>query len=167
MNFFVIIRGPLGCGKTTIAKQLTKTIKAKYFSIDDILEQNKLNNQTAKDGYISEEAFLAVNKILIPTAEQWLKKDQPIIIDGNFYRKIQINDLIDKLKYPHFVFTLTAPLEICIERDNKRKQPYGIDAVKAVYKKTTQFNYGIEIDATMSKNEIISEILTHISDTAK
>jgi shikimate kinase len=34
MEYFVIIRGPLGVGKTTIAKRLAKQLNAKYISID-------------------------------------------------------------------------------------------------------------------------------------
>ena len=33
MTFYVIIRGPLGCGKSTIAENISKTLNAKYFAI--------------------------------------------------------------------------------------------------------------------------------------
>lgn len=162
MTLFIIIRGPLGSGKTTIAKAVAKKLKAEYFAIDEILEQLYLDNNYASDGYISEKAFLAANSTLIPIVEKQLKKGKPVVIEGNFYRKKQIDDLLTKLKNPHFVFTLTLPLELCIERDAKRKQPLGIDAAKAVYQKVTEFSYGVEIDATKRKNEIIKAILAHI-----
>ncbi|MFH0712943.1 MAG: AAA family ATPase [Candidatus Micrarchaeota archaeon] len=162
MTYFIIIRGPLGSGKTTIAKAVAKKLKAKYFAIDELLEQLHLDNNYVRDGYISEKAFCAANKKLAPIAEKWLKKGKPVVIDGNFYRKSQIQDLLTKIKYPHFVFTLAIPLKICIERDAKRKQPLGIDAVKAVYAKAMEFSYGVEIDATKRKNETISTILAYI-----
>jgi len=36
MSYLVIIRGPLGVGKTTIAKKLTVRLEGKYFSVDKI-----------------------------------------------------------------------------------------------------------------------------------
>ncbi len=48
MSFYIIIRGPLGCGKSTIAKALSKKLNAKYFAIDKILEENNVKNPALK-----------------------------------------------------------------------------------------------------------------------
>jgi shikimate kinase len=56
MSFWVIIRGPLGCGKSTISKELAKKINAKYFSIDKILKENNLENDR-EEGYISKKLY--------------------------------------------------------------------------------------------------------------
>ena len=42
MTFFVIIRGPLGCGKTTISKLVAQKLKGKYISVDEVLEKHDL-----------------------------------------------------------------------------------------------------------------------------
>ena len=42
MNYFIIIRGPLGIGKTTIAKKLKKILKAEYISMDEIVDNNMI-----------------------------------------------------------------------------------------------------------------------------
>ncbi len=55
MSFYVIIRGPLGCGKSTISKELAKKLKAKYFSVDDLVEQVK--GKDREEGYISQRRF--------------------------------------------------------------------------------------------------------------
>ncbi len=157
MSYFIIIRGPLGSGKTTIAKKLAKTLKAGYFEIDQIIEQHYLYRDI-EGGYISRKSFLRANEIVLPKIEKLLKQGTPVVIDGNFYWKTQITDLINRLKYPHFVFTLIAPLKTCIKWDSERKQPYGKAAVKAVYKKTTKINCGTAIDASKTVKKTIEEI---------
>ncbi len=161
MNYFIIIRGPLGSGKTTIAKKLSEILKGKYFAVDRILDKYNLTKDK-EDGYISQKSFLKVNEVLIPKAKKFLDKNIPTIFDGNFYWKSQIEDLIKKMNTIHFVFTLTAPLEICIKRDKERNKTHGDDATKAVYKKSTEFDFGIVIDVTKSENDAVEKILHYI-----
>ena len=85
MSFYIIIRGPLGCGKSTIAKALSKRLNAKYFAIDKILEDNNLEEW--KEGYISEESFSKANEIAAKKAKKYLEKRLPAVFDGNFYQK--------------------------------------------------------------------------------
>ena len=74
----------------------------------------------------------------------------------------QIDDLIDRLDFPHYIFTLKASVELCIARDATRDKPHGKDAATVVHKKSTEFTYGIEIDATKSLDECIDKILSHL-----
>lgn len=161
MGYFIIIRGPLGCGKSTIAERLSKTINAEYVAVDRILDEHDLTKDK-EAGYVSQKSFLKANEIVIPKAKKFLDKGIPVVFDGNFYWKSQIGDLINKLEYPHYVFTLKAPLEVCVERDSKRKKTHGEDAVKAVYKKSTEFDYGTVINITKSLDEAIEEILSYL-----
>ncbi|HIH42060.1 MAG TPA: AAA family ATPase [Candidatus Nanoarchaeia archaeon] len=157
MSFYIIIRGPLGCGKSTIAKALSKRLNAKYFAIDKILEDHNLEEW--KEGYISEESFSKANEIAAKKARRYLEKGLSAVFDGNFYYKNQIEDLIKRLDFPHYAFTLKAPLNVCIERDSKRKEPHGKDAAEAVYRKSAEFDYGIVINTSKSLNECIKEII--------
>ena len=161
MSYYIIIRGPLGCGKTTIAKKLAKTLSAKYFDIDKIILKNNLDKDQ-EQGYISQRSFIKVNEILAVAAEKFIKKGKPVIFDGNFYWQSALEDLIKRLNWPHYVFTLKVPVEVCLERDKQRKNSLGKDAVEVVYKKINEFDYGINIDATKSEKEIIIEIANHI-----
>lgn len=43
MSYYIIIRGPLGCGKMTGAKALARRIKAVYISSDGLLAENGLD----------------------------------------------------------------------------------------------------------------------------
>ncbi len=131
----------MGCGKSTIAENLSKVLNAEYIAVDRILDEHNLTKDI-EEGYISQRSFLKVNEIIIPKAKKFLDKGIPVVFDGNFYWKSQIEDLISKLDYPYYAFTLKAPLGVCIERDKKRIKTHGEDAVRVVYKKSTEFEYG-------------------------
>lgn len=156
--YFIIIRGPLGIGKSTIAKELAKKFKGEYISIDSLLEKLKLDK--IEGDCIPLKNFLKVNMFIIPKIKEKLNKKRIVILDGNFYHKQQIKDLIKNLKFKHFVFTLKAPLSVCIERDKNRKKAYGKEATIAVYNLVSKFDYGIVID---TKNKNINAIVKEIT----
>ena len=163
MTYYVIIRGPLGCGKSTISERIANKLKAKHIPIDRILDKYNLTEEL-ENGYISQKSFIKTNEIVTHTAKVFLQKGTPIVFDGNFYWKSQIDDLIKRLKFPSYVFTLKAPLRICIERDKKRSKAHGKDAAKAVYKKSTQFKYGIIINVTKPIKESIKKIISYLPE---
>lgn len=161
MSFYIIIRGPLGCGKSTISEKLSQRLNAEHIAIDRVLDEYRLT-EDKEDGYISQASFKKVNAIVAPKAESSLKNEKTIIFDGNFYWKSQLDDLIQCLDFPHYVFTLQAPLELCIERDQARNKTHGKDVAEAVYKKSTSFKYGIPIDAVGTVDETVKNILQHL-----
>ncbi|MBW3004165.1 AAA family ATPase, partial [Candidatus Woesearchaeota archaeon] len=123
----VIIKGPLGVGKTTIAKEVAKTLGFKYFSVDEKLAELGLDKVSGK--CIPLKNFLLVNKE-IPEGD--------VVVDGNFYFKEAVDDLKTEL-----VFHLSADIDTCIERDSKREKPLGEDAVKAVYQLVKEADYPV------------------------
>ncbi len=152
---YIIIRGPMGCGKTTIAKKLAEKLKIQYISVDRILEKNNLEKW--EDGFISEKSFLDANKIITE------KMKDSAVIDGNFY--CQIIDLIERVEGKCFVFTLKAPVQVCIERDDNRENSLGEDAVRAVYSKTEKTQYGEVINSNKPADECVNQILLLIKST--
>jgi predicted kinase len=162
MSYYIIIRGPLACGKSTIAKKLSELLKADYFAVDRVLDENDLTKDK-EEGYVSQKSFLKVNEIITPQAKKLLSEGIPVIFDGNFYWESQIKDLLDKLDYPNYIFTLKASLNICIERDIQRGKTHGKDAAEAVYKKSTSFEYGIPIETNnKTVDETIKDIISHL-----
>lgn len=162
MSFYIIIRGPLGAGKSTIAKKIQARLKdARVFLVDRVLDDYGLTSDK-EDGYISQKSFLKANEILAPEAEKLLSRGIPVIFDGNFYWKSQIDDLINRLSFKHQVFTLKAPMELCIKRDLERDKTHGKDAAEVVFKKSTQFSYGKEIDVAQSLAQCVDEIISLI-----
>jgi hypothetical protein len=91
-----------------------------------------------------------------------LKKGTAVIFDGNFYWKSQIRDLEKRLDHRHFVFTLKAPLDVCIKRDAGRKVSHGSQGAREVFAKSTRFDYGIGIDATQPLERTVRKIVSTI-----
>ena len=99
----------------------------------------------------------------MPKLKETLSSGKLVVIDGNFYHKEQIEDLIKKLNFKHYVFNLKASLETCIKRDDNRKKVYGEQAVKDVYKLVSTFDYGVSINTeNKTENEVVDEILRRI-----
>ena len=163
MPYFIIISGPLGVGKTTIAKRLSKILTAEYFPIDVVLHNNDLDKVNKDSEGISLANFLKADELILPKIVESLKNDKTVILDACFYHKAHIEHLVNSLQYPNYVFSLKAPLETCIKRDGKRKKSYGQDAAAAVYTLVSRFEYGISID-TKDKNtdQIINEVLSYL-----
>jgi len=161
MSYFIIIRGPLGSGKTTLAKKLAKELKAVYIPIDSILEKHRLD-KVKTEKWIPLKNFIKANKIILPEAKKLLKNNKIVIFDACFYHKEQIKDLIKNLPYKNYIFTLKAPLEVCIKRDSKRSKNLGKAATKAVHKLVSRFDYGINIDITKPLNKAIKEVLSYL-----
>ena len=85
------------------------------------------------------------------------------IVDGNFYHKNQLTNLIERLPCPHHAFTLAASLDTCIERDAQRREPHGEAAADAVYRLVTRFDHGHLINTdSLSVKETIARVLSHI-----
>jgi len=163
MSYFIIIRGSLGVGKTTIANQLAGILKGEYISIDDVLEKSNLDKVDEKEGGIPVKNFIKGNEIVLQKIKQKLSKGKIVIIDGCFYHKKQIEHFIKTLNFSHFVFTLKAPLEVCIDRDKKREKVYGMEAAVAVFNMFTKFDYGILIETkNKSVKETVNEIISHL-----
>jgi len=156
LAFYVVIRGPLGVGKTTVAQRLAREIGAGYISIDRILEERGLWDS----GALAE--FLRANDFAVEQARSLLADGTSVVLDGNFYWKSQINDLVARLDRRHFVFTLRAPLSVCVERDARRSPPHGREAAREVYAKSTRFEYGVGIDATRGVGTVVGDIVARL-----
>jgi shikimate kinase len=157
-NSVIIIRGPLGVGKTTIAKKLSERMEAKLYSIDDLLKEAGLDRVDPKIGCIPLANFLAVQEDIIPDIKKHLRKHS-VIIDGNFYHKEQIDFFFKVLQENPLVVTLKADLETCIERDRKRTHTHGAGAATAVYNLVSKFDDGLVLDIEGKPRDFIVETI--------
>jgi len=159
--YYIIIRGPLGVGKSTIAQALAKRLGAFYVSMDDVLKQHGLD-VVGNRPCIPAENFLKADELVLPQVKAELKK-RAVVFDGCFYHKEQLRHLEWALPSKHVVFDLKAPLDICIRRDSKRERPYGEGAAKAVFALVSRFDYGIVIDTTKKTPVMcVEEMMTHL-----
>ncbi len=154
MSYYVIIRGPLGVGKTTISDALARSISADIISIDKIADKDWDGGTVL--------LYVRANRVAAERARRALARGTPVVFDGCFYWKTQISDLERRLPFPHEVFTLKAPLSVCIERDSGRKLVFGTEAAEQVYRKVTRFEYGVPIDATQDIAVTVREIRSRL-----
>jgi predicted kinase len=159
VSFFLLIRGPLGSGKTTVSKRLAKALEAEYISIDAILDEPGVEEWDDEIGFYSERCFLKTSELAAARARLFLERGIPVVFDGNFYWRSQIDNLLSRLDFPNYVFTLKVPLEVCVERDSARIPPHGREATEKVFAKSTEFDAGIGVDASQSVDATVSEIL--------
>jgi predicted kinase len=161
-GYFVVVRGPLGAGKTAVSERLAALLGAEYVSIDRILDEPGVEEWDEKVGHYSERCFLRTSELAAERARRFLERGNPVIFDGNFYWKSQIRGLIARLPFRHRVFTLKAPVELCVQRDGHRATPHGREATEQVYAKSTEFDWGVGIDATRPVEQIVSELLERL-----
>lgn len=161
VSFYIIIRGPLGVGKSTISKKLAQKLKGGHISVDSVLEEHGLDKVEGR--CIPAKNFIKTNEIAIPEIKEMLTKGV-VIIDGNFYHKEQIEHLIEKLDTKHYVFTLEASVEACIERDRDRPKTYGEETAIAVHTLVSEVEYGQTIEtAHKTEEEVVEEILANLA----
>ena len=130
-------------------------IQAEYISVDQVLKDNDLE---AENGYVVED-FLKANKIILSELEKNFDRGTSVIVDGNFYFKEAIDDLVDNVSVDTQVFTLHAPLDICIERDASREPPHGKDAAEFVYNAVAKVDFGKVIEtADKATPQVVMEL---------
>lgn len=88
----IIIRGPLGVGKSTIARKLSEALNNTYVSLDQVIDDNKLVPPSVEG--VPLESFLEANEMLLRYSQESTK---PLIIDGCFYYQEQLDDLLSRL----------------------------------------------------------------------
>ncbi|MBI2675416.1 MAG: ATP-binding protein [Candidatus Aenigmarchaeota archaeon] len=161
MGCYIIIRGPAGVGKTTVAKKLASRLSACIVFLDEIMANHRLDTVIG-DG-ISAENFIRGNEIILKEVKSILEKDGTVIIDACFYRKGHIDHLIKSLPYRHFIFTLKASVRECIKRNEGRIKPMSKQDIIDVHKLVSGHEVGIPIDTEEKTADDVAEgILAYI-----
>jgi len=154
-GYYLILRGPLGSGKSTVAEALARAIHGEVVHLDGLADKNW-------DGG-SAGMFRRGNVALERRARPLLAKGIPVIFDGCFYWKTQIRDLETRLPFPHESFTLKVPLSVCIDRDRRRSlSPSGPIQAGIVYRKVSRFEWGVPIDGLQSVALQVKSIKSHL-----
>ncbi len=165
MSYCIIIRGPLGSGKTTVAKALARRLDGAYISIDELLAENGLDQVEGE--CIPVENFVKANELVLPEVKASLDAGDMVVFDGNFYHQGQIEHLIQNLPGTCYAFTLKAPFETCIARDRQRDRVYGEGAAAAVHHLVSRFDYGVNLDTDgKTAAQVVGDILAHLPDNA-
>lgn len=167
MNYYIIIRGPLGSGKSTISEKLAHVLDAEHVHMDEVLEKHGLDKMPPDAPCISAENFIKANEIVLPEVKKLLAGGKTIIFDACFYHKEVIEHLVQNLQMPHYIFTLKAPLEFCVKRDRERSKTHGEGAAWAVHSLVSRFDYGNIVDVTESLEDAVKDILSYLPPPKK
>ena len=162
MSYFIIIRGPLGSGKSTISRKLAGILDAELIGMDKVLAKHGLDKMPPDAPCISAENFIKANDIVLPNAKRKLQNGKIVIFDACFYHKEVIDHLLKNLPYDHYAFTLKAPVELCVKRDSKRAKKHGKNAAHAVHSLVSRFDHGHVIDVDKTLEETIKDIMTFL-----
>lgn len=148
--FGLIIRGPLGAGKTTVAREVGTRRGAVVLAIDEFVESDW-------DGG-TEALFLRANAMALERARPVWQGGGSVIFDGNFYWRSAIEDLVRRTPVLATVVTLELPVEECIRRDAERAHPYGETAAREVYEKVGSVCLGHYLDARGTVEEVVARV---------
>ncbi|MEI7718318.1 MAG: hypothetical protein WCI72_00495 [archaeon] len=154
----VIIRGPVGVGKTAISNILTKKINAKYFSLDKLLKKEKLDRFDPKEGCVPAANFLMLQEQILPEIQKHLER-QDVIVSGSFYHGSQLEFFQKNIHSNMLLITMKATLETCIKRNSKEEIRLGENMVRAIYNLVSRFDVGTIIDVEEKpKYQIVDRI---------
>jgi broad-specificity NMP kinase len=159
VSYYVLIRGPAGVGKSTIGALLASKIGASIIHFDKVLEELGMN-EVVDDKWIPLDRFLKADDVALPRVIKELKSGRKVVLDGNFYHKEQIEDIVGKLEFPHVAFTLKADLKECVKRDKTRKNTLGERNTEAVFRLVSTFDYGNVIRTdNKTPGEVVDDIV--------
>jgi len=85
MSYYIIIRGPLGSGKSTISEKLAHLLNAKHVYIDEVLEKHGLDKILPDAPCISAENFIKANITILPEVKELLSNGKIVTFDTCFY----------------------------------------------------------------------------------
>ena len=164
MSYYIIIRGPLGVGKSKISLELAEKLKAEYISMDKLLEKLNLDKVDKDEGCVSAKNFIKADEFILPRITEDLSNGKVVIIDGCFYQKEQLTHLINNLPgFKHYVFSLKASLQTCIDRDKGRKWVRGEGSATAIHNLVSRFDSGEIIDTeNKTVEQEVDEIISYI-----
>lgn len=164
----VILRGPMGSGKTTIANHL-KNFDAKIACLHVDQFKNIFDHFEKEARVISQGAMLASLKFL-------LDEGYSVVIEGVLQNVKVVQEAIGIAainNVPSNVFELTASLDTLVFRDKNRaevnqgwREPLGADVIKQIRNKleNSQIPNSIKID---TQNKSVEEIIKIIDSEFK
>lgn len=115
----IIVLGLPGSGKSFFGSRLAEKLKARYISSDEVRLEMK-----AKGKYTFEDKLLVYDE-MIRQADQALKENETIVVDGSFYRHEMRNLFISLAEIHHSqirFIEITAHEETIKERLKKPRR---------------------------------------------
>lgn len=159
MPLLIILRGPAGIGKSTIASQLKEKIRnAVHLDIDSFKHIISLKSSSERSK-IAHNVGTTFTKELLENNFNVIAEE---IFRADYYNEVKL--LADGLKCERLTVFLTAPLEVLIKRDQERKyKTKGAEVITSLYNEIKYIDEDLNIDAVKNNtDEVITQILAKV-----
>ncbi|MGI9530263.1 gluconokinase [Lutimonas sp.] len=152
--------GVSGCGKSTIARNLSKSLGIPYYDADDFHPPE--NVEKMKGGQpLNDEDRASWLTTLSGHLQEWEQKEGAILACSALKEKYRAV-LSRGLKECHWVF-LSGDYELIYERISKREGHYMNESLlKSQFEALEVPSYGIHIDINKSPTEIVNIIKSNL-----
>lgn len=155
-SMIVIVMGVSGCGKTTIARELSKRLKLPFFDADNYHPQENIDKMSSGKP-LNDKDRASWLEILSSNLQHW-KADKGAVLACSALKEKYRKTLSQNMKEIHWVY-LDGSYELIMNRINQRKGHYmSGKLLKSQFQALEIPQYGIHVDIAQSPEEIVDQI---------
>ena len=152
----VIVMGVSGCGKTTIARELSKRLNIPFYDADNYHPRANIDKMSSGTP-LNDEDRASWLEILSSNLQQW-ESDRGAVLACSALKEKYRKTLSKNLQNIHWVY-LDGSYELIMNRINQRTGHYmSSKLLKSQFQALEIPQYGIHVDIDQSPEEIVDQI---------
>ena len=160
MKDYILIRGPIGVGKTAVGSLLSDRLKNDGYN-NFLLSLDKFRNENVgkEVTYLNKKRAI---ELVVPKINDLISYNCIPIVEDVLYEQDMLFYLINNIEGNSLRIKLMAPFDICIKRDCSRKFPRGkvrVEVTWQMLQKDDPNEFRIETK-DMSIEDVVNLILS-------